>query len=53
MKYARGSQALPFFSHMSADDVVCLRIALKRDVPKSLFRPTGSASAHRWASHFK
>ena len=42
-----------FFPHTTADDVIYPRPALKRDVPKSPFTPTGSASAHRRASHFK
>ena len=42
-----------FFPHTRADGVIYPRPALKRDVPKSPFTPTGSASAHRRASHFK
>src|SRR5262249_13300198 len=42
-----------FFPHTRADDVIYPRPALKRDVPKSPFTATGSASAHRRASHFK
>ena len=42
-----------FFPHMRGDDVIYPRPALRRDVPKSPFTPTGSASAHRRASHFK
>ena len=41
-----------FFPHMRGDDVIYPRPALRRDVPKSPFTPTGSASAHRRASHF-
>src|SRR5262249_41334455 len=36
-----------FFPHMRADDVIYPRPALRRDVPRSPFTPTGSASAHR------
>src|SRR5262249_21837174 len=36
-----------FFPHTEADDVIYPRPALGRDVPKSPFTPTGSASAHR------
>jgi hypothetical protein len=35
-----------FFPHTRADDVIYPRPALRRDVPKSPFTPTGSASAH-------
>src|SRR5262249_22495395 len=37
----------------AADDVIYLRPALRRDVPKSPFTPRGSPSGHRRASHFK